>query len=953
MRKYLLIFVLAFQYAICQSGAIDTSFNCTFPAQGGTSIAIQPDGKILVAAQILNNSNPYKVIRLNSDGTVDSTFDDGLGANAPISKLKLQPDGKILIGGEFTSVNGVAFNHIARLNSNGSVDTTFNIGFGATDTVKDIAIQSDGKILIGGVFNAYNNFSSSKIARLNTDGSIDATFNVGSGFDGTVEKVALQPDGKIIASGTYIGIYNTTYIFGIARLNIDGSIDSTFTLYNTILGFDPLLLDMAVQSDGKILLDGDFRENSIYKHKIVRLNSNGVLDSNFTIGKPNSAVNGMSTQADGKILIYGYFTSYNSISKNGIVRLNTDGSLDASFSAAITGNDGVWSVAVQQDKKIVALLYYSYSNNTNNSIVRFGYTVPPTALSQSLCYTSTVANLVATGSALQWYTVATGGTALASTKVLTSGTYYVSQTVNGVESLRTTVNVIIDTVPTTPGTISGTVSQGALVGTATTATYSIAAVSGASSYFWTTPPGVTIVSGQGTTSVNINFQNVSSGAGSIGSLMVQSVNASGCKSLAKSLTLTKALPTAPTSLVMTDGITTTAITNISKYMGTATVLKLTAATVAKATSYEWELPQGVQRTDGTGNNSTVPYIYVNLSGVNSANVFSYYTAASVLTDVIRIGVKAKNGVGVSIKNNATLINPTTSSTAKLLTLTATLPSAVSVVEGQISGLCGENTYSYSFTASALASSYTITAPAGSIVRSTSNTTNATNVLNTTDLSFTITYPTGFMVTATTPTNGKTITITAVNGVGNSLTNKVIILSTSMSVLTTISGGTTYSNCNQTFVASSVAGAITYTWTVPDGASIVSGQGTNTVVVNYGQLTGTQTIKVNTTNVCGTTGTAKILSLTQGTCPNLKPTADASRSINSLTIYPNPVTTVLSIENTQHLVFEKVMVIDLLGQVIFETTADQHQINVESLTSGTYFLIALCGNEQFTAKFIKE
>lgn len=696
---------------------------------------------------------------------------------------------------------------------------------------------------------------------------------------------------------------------------------------------------------------------------------------------------------------------------------------------------------------------------------------PPTASAQSLCKSSTVANLVATGSNLKWYSAATGGSALATTTLLTTKTYYVSQSAGAFESTRTSVPVTIVALPTPPGTITGGVAQGVLVGTTTTATYSIVAVTGASTYFWTAPTGVNIVSGQGTTTVNVNFQNVASGAGTIGSLMVQSVNDTGCKSVAKTLSLTKALPTAPSTLTLTNGVTTTAITNISKYIGTSTVLKLTSGSVATATSYEWDLPTGVNRTDASGTNSTLPYIYVNLLGVTSSNTPSYVSTTGVLTYVIRLGVKSKNGVGVSITNNSTLLNPTTTSTsklltltavapaapaslaltnpaigvtaitniskyigtsiyltltaaesplassyewelpsgvyanpssnltsriiqvnflgvpsgttvlrigvkakngigvsvtnntalanpsttstAKLLTLTAAVPTAVPTVSGQIIGLCGGPSYSYTMTASALANSYTITAPIGSVVTSTNNPTNTENVLNTSDLSFTVTYPIGFTVTTATTVANKTIKITSVNGVGNSLTNKVITLSTTMSTVTLINGGTTYSSCDQTFTCSTVIGATSYIWTVPTGATIVSGQETNTVVVNYGSLIGTQTIKVKATNSCGVSSTLKSLSLTLGVCPAVSKQEESAISlINRIKLYPNPVASMLTIETPYNKQIDKVIIADLLGKVIVEEIPNNNQINVEQLASGTYFIEVFSGTEKLQAKFIK-
>ena len=142
-----------------------------------------------------------------SPGSNDPTFnvvDDGTnrdGANYAVLALALQPDGKLLIGGGFTAYNGTPRNHIARLNADGSLDASFNPGSGANFEVHALALQSDGKVLIGGTFTSYNGTPRNRIARLNADGSLDASFNPGTGADTSVRALALQPDGKLLIGG--------------------------------------------------------------------------------------------------------------------------------------------------------------------------------------------------------------------------------------------------------------------------------------------------------------------------------------------------------------------------------------------------------------------------------------------------------------------------------------------------------------------------------------------------------------------------------------------------------------------------------------------------------------------------------------------------------------------------------------------------------------------------------
>ena len=589
----------------------------------------------------------------------------------------------------------------------------------------------------------------------------------------------------------------------------------------------------------------------------------------------------------------------------------------------------------------------------------------------NLCKGSTPTPLTApvnAGNTLKWYTVTGTATAPIYTFITTgapspatttaaspSKVYAVSEVFsNGTESAKSKITVNVLALPATPTTLVGTAAQGVLVGTTTTATYSTAAVTGATSYLWTAPSGVNIMSGQGSTSITVNFSGVAPGAGAIGSLTVQAVNANGCTSLVKSLALTKALPAAPSTIKMTDpslpipatGIPT-AVTSFAKYMGTSKVLTLTATASPTATSYVWELPTGVNQLSGGTSN----VITVNFLGVTSANTFNYLTTAAtpVSTNVLRIGVKARNGVGDSSTSNATAANPTTTSTAKLLTLTAVKPAAVTAVAGQITGLCGGNTYTYTITDTALASSYTVAAPSGAVVNFTST------------LTFTVTYPAGFTVNTTTTVPNKSLVITSVNGVGSSLTTKSLTLSTAMGAITTVTGGTTYSTCNQTFSASAVLGATSYIWTVPAGATIVSGQNTNTVVVNYGSLTGSQTIKVIATNSCGVSSALKSVTLTSGTCPIVRQSY-SNVVASEVSIYPNPAREEFNIElNSVSEGQMEMTIISLNGSVVSSKTIQLSEgnnlinENVSSLTTGIYFvkLTNTQSNETIIKKLIKE
>ncbi len=208
-------------------------------------------------------------------------FDSGSGPSGLVSAIAVQADGKIVIGGSFTGVNGHPRNRIARLNADGSVDQSFNPGGGADDFVETVAVQADGKIVIGGGFTGVNGHPRNRIARLNADGSVDQSFNPGSGANTFVFAVAVQADGNIVIGGFFTSV-NGTPRNRIARLNADGSVDQSF---NPGSGADDFVETVAIQADGKIVIGGVFLSvNGAPRNRIARLNADGSVDTSFDVG---------------------------------------------------------------------------------------------------------------------------------------------------------------------------------------------------------------------------------------------------------------------------------------------------------------------------------------------------------------------------------------------------------------------------------------------------------------------------------------------------------------------------------------------------------------------------------------------------------------------------------------------------------------------------------------------
>ena len=344
-------------------------------------IIVQPDGKIIVVGNITfclgstidNNEN---ILRLNADGTLDETFQVMVNGFT-IEKAVLQLDGKIIVGGIFNDVNGQSRKNIARINADGSLDTTFEVGSGFDDDVEGIALQPDGKLIVAGDFTAYDGTTANKIIRLNTDGSVDNTFNSGDGtgqyfpsVDATssrdIAAVTLQSDGKILIGGKF-NRYNGSVISKVARLNVDGSIDNTFNAVDDEGTSTGDVLSLFVKADNNIVVGGSF-SNLMQRRlrRITQLNTNGTIDSDFnkTYGplegsSGTTIVNKIKQDASNGYFVIGQFREYDDIRSRNISKINADGTIDNSFT---TGNtifngfdDDVYDFVVQPDGKVVVV----------------------------------------------------------------------------------------------------------------------------------------------------------------------------------------------------------------------------------------------------------------------------------------------------------------------------------------------------------------------------------------------------------------------------------------------------------------------------------------------------------------------------------------------------------------------------------------------------------------------
>jgi len=288
-----------------------------------TGLIVQPDGKVLVA----NAPDRTGLWRFKPDQTVDESFTPFKNFN--IGAIALAPGGKIMVVDRSTDPV-----RIRRLNGNGLSDETFqpNVAVGY-DAV--LAVQPDGKVLVG-------HFGA--MARLNSNGAVDSSFKVK--LDGFITAISLQPDGRIIVGG-WFSVVNGVKRDSLARLNTDGTLDGSFNAgpMSPLRGdLSTSIAAIALQPDGKLIVAGDFSEiGGITRKAIARLQVDGGVDGTFDAGKgPGnqlafvdssnpSPIQSLALQTDGKILVGGLFTSFNGTARNGITRLHPDGLLETAF----------------------------------------------------------------------------------------------------------------------------------------------------------------------------------------------------------------------------------------------------------------------------------------------------------------------------------------------------------------------------------------------------------------------------------------------------------------------------------------------------------------------------------------------------------------------------------------------------------------------------------------------
>ncbi len=358
------------------NGDIDPSFNFAFPGYYTDAMALLPNGQILAAGDWFGQGT--RLMRFFGDGSVDASFQSIPGPNASsIGNVLVQSDGRILVTGGFSTYHGVARSRIVRLESDGTVDLSFDAGIISTGaTFNSLALRADGRILCSGNFTSIQGQWCPGFAQLLSDGVIDPSFDVGAGFAPLPPNafgpraLAIDPTGRAVCVGPF-GTYKGSVRNRLARVLSDGALDIAFHQQTGVSGSD--VHDILVRSDGRIVLAGTFTAvNGKPRSGLARLLADGTLDDTFAVDS-NSVTRiqrRVHEQSTGKLVAMGYLPW---TSTSMMVRIEQDGSLDPGFSIGSGANDAIFDVKPHPDDKIiVGGDFTSFAGNAVGRIARLG-----------------------------------------------------------------------------------------------------------------------------------------------------------------------------------------------------------------------------------------------------------------------------------------------------------------------------------------------------------------------------------------------------------------------------------------------------------------------------------------------------------------------------------------------------------------------------------------------------
>lgn len=283
-------------------------------------IAVQIDNKALVAGSFtVPGSTSANLVRMNEDGSVDTTFSDAVEIDGPVNAVGIEIDGTVVIAGEFTKVNGSTRRGVAKLTSSGDLRTDFDPLNGASQPIHALHVETDGSVLIAGEFLRFNGLTRRFIARLKPNGALDSDFRPDTRIAFPIHALAVQTDGRILIGG---GDESAAPTGNIARLHPTGALDLSFAPNG---GANKGVRSIAILRDRRIAVGGHFdlidRAN---RSNLAILNPNGRVDPQSDPGSlATGGVQTIAIQLDGKLLIGGVFNRMSGAAGNGVMR--TDG----------------------------------------------------------------------------------------------------------------------------------------------------------------------------------------------------------------------------------------------------------------------------------------------------------------------------------------------------------------------------------------------------------------------------------------------------------------------------------------------------------------------------------------------------------------------------------------------------------------------------------------------------
>lgn len=319
------------------AGTLDRSFREGLELSGTAihAMAVDSAGRILIGGSFTSVDGVPRsnIARLKSDGRLDLSFDPGRGTNLPVYAIVVQDDERILLGGAFTRFDGQTRRYLARLEEDGSLDSSFQYGLGPNHTVQSLALRPNGDILVGGGFFRFSGQSVLQLTNLQTDGKRRETFNENhhqTGRDVTpIHAMIVEDDGRIVVAGGAFSFLGTDRE-GIARLFPDGQIDPGF---RQIQGDEFRVRAVAKQRSGHYIIGGSFTSlDNLSRQRLARLMPSGTLDSDFAGGLgTNNWVETIWVDELDRVVVGGRFSSLGPIWANRLIRLHPDGAHDESF----------------------------------------------------------------------------------------------------------------------------------------------------------------------------------------------------------------------------------------------------------------------------------------------------------------------------------------------------------------------------------------------------------------------------------------------------------------------------------------------------------------------------------------------------------------------------------------------------------------------------------------------